>query len=323
MAASRERSDILKLHRPEEDSAAMLVAVSSAMRQTLRYAERVAASDAPVLVEGESGVGKELLARLIHRNSSRSAAPFVSINCAAVSETLVESELFGHEKGAFTGADCVHAGRFERAKGGTLLLDEIGEMPLKLQAKLLRVLEEKEFERVGGRSPIRTDVRVISTTNRDLFREASQGGFRLDLFYRLNVVSIRIPPLRDRRDDVMPLAEHFLAKLREDGVGTAEGLTDEAKRILLEHAWPGNVREIRNAMFRAVLLAEKPMLDAGDFSLHAPISMHGEATLDDVERQAILHMLQQTKGNKTAAAIRLGVTPRTLANKLKRWRNAA
>ena len=301
----------------------MLVAVSSAMRQTLRQAERVAASDAPVLVEGESGVGKELLARLIHRASPRAAAAFVSINCAAVSETLVESELFGHEKGAFTGADCVHAGRFERANGGTLLLDEIGEMPLKLQAKLLRVLEEKEFERVGGRMPLKTDVRIVSTTNRDLFREASQGGFRLDLFYRLNVVSLRLPPLRDRRDDILPLAEHFLAQFREEGVGAVEGLTDEARRVLVEHAWPGNVRELRNAVLRASLLADRPMLDAEDFVLHSPLSLNAEATLDDLERRAILQMLQQTKGNKTAAAIRLGVTPRTLANKLKRWRDAA
>jgi DNA-binding NtrC family response regulator len=323
MAASRDTPRILKLHRPDDESATMLVAVSSAMRQTLRQAERVAASEAPVLVEGESGVGKELLARLIHRCSPRAASPFVSINCAAVSETLVESELFGHEKGAFTGADCVHAGRFERAKGGTLLLDEIGEMPLKLQAKLLRVLEEKEFERVGGRVPLHTDVRIVSTTNRDLFREATQGGFRLDLFYRLNVVPIRIPPLRDRRDDVLPLAEHFLAKFRQEGNGFVEGLTDDARQALVEHSWPGNVRELRNAVLRGCLLAEKPLLDAADFALHSPISVHAEATLDDLERQAILQMLQQTKGNKTAAAIRLGITPRTLANKLKRWRNAA
>jgi len=314
---------ILKLHRPDDDAAPMLLAHSSAMRQTLRQAERVAVSNAPVLVEGESGVGKELLARLIHRCSPRSGAPFVSINCAAVSETLVESELFGHEKGAFTGADVVHAGRFERANGGTLLLDEIGEMPLKLQAKLLRVLEEKEYERVGGRMALKSNVRIVSTTNRELLREASQGGFRLDLFYRLNVVSLRIPPLRDRRDDILPLAEHFLERFRDEGIGGADTMTDEAKRVLLEHSWPGNVRELRNAMLRACLLADAEVLDVGDFVLHSPRSLSAEATLDDLERQAILQMLQQTKGNKTAAAIRLGVTPRTLANKLRRWRSEA
>jgi DNA-binding NtrC family response regulator len=299
------------------------IAESPCMRDIIGRATRIAASKATVLIEGESGTGKELLARLIHFASPRAAAPFVSVNCAALSEGLIESELFGHERGAFTGATDSRPGRFEIASGGTLLLDEISEMPLKLQAKLLRVLEEGEFERVGGSRTLRVDVRVIATSNRDLLSEVRQNAFRHDLFYRLNVMCLRVPPLRSRREDIAPLVTYFIWKHRNEASVPIRGIAAEALEKLFHCDWPGNVRQLRNVIYHACVHAraeeiqpqDLPTLDsAGNPEPRAP------ATLEEVEREVILRTLRELDGNKTAAAIRLGVTPRTLLNKMNRYR---
>jgi DNA-binding NtrC family response regulator len=288
----------------------------------LGRARRAAASRAAVLVEGETGTGKELVARLIHEASPRLGKPFVRVNCAALTETLVESELFGHEKGAFTGAEQCHPGRFERADGGTLLLDEIGEMPLKLQAKLLRVLEEDEFERVGGVRTLRVDVRIVATTNRDLEGEIEAGRFRRDLFYRLGGVRLRLPALRERPEDIAPLARHFVARFGPEGSAGAETIDRRALDVLAAFSWPGNVRQLRNVIHHACIVAEQKALRADDLPPLAepPRTLRPTgATLAELERTAILDTLRRVGGNKTAAAERLGVTARTLLNKLKKY----
>ena len=302
-----------------------LIAESPAMRAVVEQAGRVAASKAAVLIEGETGTGKELLARLIHRASPRRDRPFVRVNCAALSESLVESELFGHEKGAFTGADGPRAGRFELADGGTLLLDEVSETTVKLQAKLLRALEEEEFERVGGTRTLAVDVRVVATTNRDLEGEMAAGAFRRDLYHRLGVVVLKVPPLRERRADIPALAAHFFARYRAEGRHPLRALSPRTLEVLHARDWPGNVRELRNAVQRACLLAEGPEVRPDDL----PPPGGGERaagprghTLDEIERHAILSTLRELKGNRTAAAARLGVTARTLHNKLARYRVA-
>jgi two-component system response regulator AtoC len=305
----------------------VLVTESTAMQAVIAQARRVAPSKAAVLVEGESGTGKELVAHLIHQASRRAPAPFVRVNCAAFSDGLIESELFGHAKGAFTGAEQDHAGRFERAHGGTLLLDEIGEMPLKLQAKLLRVLEQEEFERVGGERMLRVDVRVVATTNRNLESESAHGTFRRDLFYRLCAVELRLPPLRARPGDIAPLVRHFIGRFGAESPAGVRDLAPAALALLEAYSWPGNVRQLRNVVQRACILAETAVLRVDDLpSLREPMSGPSEAptgqTLAEIERRAILQVLHEVGGNKTAAAQRLGVTARTLLNKLKRYRAA-
>jgi transcriptional regulator with PAS, ATPase and Fis domain len=294
------------------------------MCDIMKQARRIAASRATVLIEGETGTGKELLARIIHFTSPRAAAPFVSVNCAALSEGLIESELFGHERGAFTGATDSRPGRFEIATGGTLLLDEISELPLKLQAKLLRVLEEGEFERVGATKTLHIDVRVIATSNRDLQTEVLQNNFRHDLYYRLNVMRLRVPPLRARREDIAPLVTYFIWKHRSEASVTIRGVSTETLERLFAYDWPGNVRQLRNVIYHACVHARSEEIQPQDLP---PLEPHNSqpttgtnSTLEEIEREVILRTLRELEGNKTAAAARLGVTPRTLLNKMNRYR---
>jgi two-component system response regulator AtoC len=314
----------LSVFTPEApaDPAVTLVTESAALRAVVAQARRVAPSKVAVLVEGESGTGKELIAHLVHQASTRAAAPFIRVNCAAFSDGLIESELFGHAKGAFTGAEQDHAGRFERAHGGTLLLDEIGEMPLKLQAKLLRVLEQEEFART-----LHVDVRIIATTNRSLETETTRGTFRRDLFYRLCAVELHLPPLRARPGDIAPLVRHFITRFGADSPAGVRDIAPAALALLEAYGWPGNVRQLRNVIQRACILAERDVLRVDDLpELREPASAPAEATasqtLAELERRAILQALHEVGGNKTAAAQRLGVTARTLLNKLKRYRAA-
>jgi two-component system response regulator FlrC len=290
------------------------------MKKIVTLAASLGQSDITVLIQGESGTGKELLARSIHRLSKRSAGPFIAVNCAAIPDTLLESELFGHEKGAFTGATERKIGKFERAHGGTLLLDEIGEMSLVLQAKLLRVLQEREVDRVGGREPVRVDVRVIATTNRDLGRECREGRFREDLFYRLNVFPLKVPPLRERPEDIVFLANHFRKKYSELSGKQVAGYTDAARTLLGKQPWRGNVRELENAVQRAVFLCAGPQIDAQDilFDDDAP-SAESNGRIRDMERELILKTLKEVDGNKTRAAKILGVSVRTIRNKLHEY----
>jgi two-component system, NtrC family, response regulator AtoC len=323
-ASPASGASCLPFPAPGDELAGVLITESPLMRAAIEQARRVARSKAAVLVEGESGTGKELIARLIHQTSPRATAPFIRVNCAALSDGVVESELFGHEKGAFTGADQEHAGRFERAHRGTLLLDEIGEMPLKLQAKLLRVLEQEEFERVGGDRLFKVDVRIVATTNRNLERECSQGGFRRDLYYRLSGVELRLPPLRARPEDVPPLVRHFLARFGSEGSVAVVDIAPRGLELLQACSWPGNVRQLRNVIHRSCILATGKRIRAEDLpSLHevsgTPSVPTGQ-TLAEIERHVILQTLREVGGNKTAAAQRLGVTARTLLNKLKRYR---
>jgi DNA-binding NtrC family response regulator len=304
-----------------------LVVESSAMRHALDLVARVAEHNTTVLITGESGTGKEVIARAIHRASPRANKAFVGINCAAIPESLLESELFGHVRGAFTGASADKTGLFEAATGGTLLLDEIGEMPVGLQAKLLRVLQESEIRRVGDERTRRVDVRVLAATARDLVREVKTGRFREDLFYRLNVVSIELPPLRERHADIAPLASHFVAGLAKR-LGRALSLGADAVRWLEEQPWPGNVRELENAIERAAVLSGRETLAPGDFqrgplpTLTEATSTAESGTLEEAvtaaERQAIAVALQATDGNRREAAKRLGVSLRTLFYKMGR-----
>ncbi|RKY64111.1 MAG: hypothetical protein DRP99_02745 [Candidatus Latescibacterota bacterium] len=301
-----------------------LVGQSPAMRKVLEMIEMVAPTKATVLIQGESGTGKELVADAIHRLSPRKNGPFVKVNCAAIPESLVESELFGHEKGAFTHAVKRSRGRFEMADGGTLLLDEIGEITPAVQAKLLRVLQDGTFQRVGGEGTLRVDVRVIATTNRDLWKAVQEGKFREDLYYRLQVVPIYIPPLRERKEDIPLLVQHFL-KMYGEREGK-EGLTvsEKAMDILMDYDWPGNIRELENAVERAVILAKGKVLKPENFfvgSMFREREPHGEATtLAEMERRLILKTLREEGGNRTRTAQRLGISVRTLRNKLRQYR---
>lgn len=305
-----------------------LVGSTRVMRDLLDTAIRVARSRATVLITGESGTGKELFARLVHEESPRRDRTYVKVNCAALAESLLESELFGHEKGAFTGAHQRRAGRFEIANGGTIFLDEIGETTPALQAKLLRVLEVREFERVGGTETLSTDVRVVAATNRDLEEEIKKGRFREDLFYRLQVVNLRVPPLRERREDVSALARHFLTHYaQENGIGSPE-LSDGALRLLMAHDWPGNVRELENTIERVVVmdpgatvLPEHLNLAGGAEDLHKPdVSAHVGRSLEEMEQAMILRTLESTGNSRKEAARILGVTARTLTNKITKYR---
>jgi two-component system response regulator HydG len=284
-----------------------------------------------VLITGESGTGKELIAEAIHANSPRREAPLVKVNCAALTETLLESELFGHEKGAFTGAHRTKNGRFQQSHGGTLFLDEVSEMSPGMQVKLLRVLQERELTRVGGETVIEVDVRIVAATNKELLQEVSQGHFREDLYYRLNVVALKMPPLRLRREDIPLLAQHFLARLADKNQKQVKGFTPQAMDLLLKHSWPGNVRELMNVVERAVVLARGEYLDVEEVALTDSIGetsasqpepdpdVQGDQPLEEVERITILKTLDAAGGNKSETARRLGITRRTLHKKLKKY----
>ena len=303
-----------------------VVAKSPGMQHVVDLARRVAKVDATVLITGESGVGKERIARLVHDESTRAVGPFIAVNCGAITETLLESELFGHARGAFTGATSDRPGLFEAANRGTLLLDEIGEISLGMQVKLLRVLQEREIRRVGENRSRPVDVRVLAATNRDLAREIEEGSFRQDLYYRLKVVELHVPPLRDRRDDILPLARLLLADAAVRMGRKIAGLTPRAADQLLRYDWPGNVRELDNAMERAVALARGPRVDLDDLpeeirqALPRPVA-HGGAVqpLRDVERDYILAVLEINGGNQTRTAKQLGIGSATLYRKLKRY----
>ncbi|HZV54869.1 MAG TPA: sigma-54 dependent transcriptional regulator [Rhodocyclaceae bacterium] len=311
-------------------------------REVLLLASRVARTNATVLLTGESGTGKEVFARYIHDQSARAKGPFVAINCAAIPDNLLEATLFGYEKGAFTGAQAAQAGKFEQANGGTLLLDEISEMPLGLQAKLLRVLQEREVERVGGKKPVALDIRVLATSNRDMAVEVAAGRFREDLFYRLNVFPLAIPALRERPDDILPLARHFLA-LHGSRLGRSARLSAGGEAKLAAHPWPGNVRELENAIQRSLIMASGEMIEAGSLAMASPIAgpvatvspepptapvatapmpaaSAAPANMRDLERQHILETLAKVGGSRKKAVELLGISERTLRYKLAQYR---
>ena len=305
-----------------------MVVHDPAMQATVHRAEQVAASEASVLITGESGTGKELLARHLHRRSRRSAGPFVALNCAAIPENLLESELFGHERGAFSGAVARRVGKFEAADGGTLLLDEISEMDIRLQAKLLRALQEREIDRLGGAAAVRVNVRILATTNRDLMAQVQRGAFREDLYFRLNVVSLHIPPLRERPGDIAALAEHFARRYADVNGLPFRPLSREAMLRLTSHGWRGNVRELENVIHRAVLLADGPAIgieaiELGSSAASAQPAVAGGITslvgrrMEEVERDLIIETLGHTLGNRTHAATILGISIRALRNKLR------
>lgn len=288
------------------------------MKNLLKLTGSVASSDMTVLILGESGTGKEVFARYIHKASRRNKKPLVAVNCAAIPDNLLESELFGYEKGAFTGALEKKTGKFELAHGGTILLDEIGEMTATLQAKLLRVLQEKEIDRIGGKQPIPVDVRVIATTNRDLQKEIAEGRFREDLYFRLSVFPIQLPPLRERPEDIKLLAGHFAEKFSMELNKTISGFTDEAAEFLKTRRWKGNIRELENAVHRAVLIARGELIGVEDLMLEGAVSQTtpNEGSIKDMEMDLIVKTLETTSGNKTRAARLLGVSVRTIRNKL-------
>ncbi|HVY83787.1 MAG TPA: sigma-54 dependent transcriptional regulator [Caulobacterales bacterium] len=313
-----------------------MIAEDASMKQVIALADQVSSSDASILITGESGVGKEVLARYVHKKSKRKDAPFIAVNCAAIPENLLESELFGHEKGAFTGAVARRIGKFEEANGGTLLLDEISEMDLRLQSKLLRAIQERVIDRVGGGKPVPVNIRILATSNRDLMQCVRDGEFREDLLYRLNVVNLRIPALRERKDDLSALARFFIEKYARANDRPARRLSDDAMKQVLAHSWPGNVRELENAMHRAVLLANGEEIGPGAIRAPdgAPVGVRDNTgvaiaaaqaaardmvgrTVAEVEQDLILETLTHCLGNRTHAAHILGISIRTLRNKLK------
>jgi two-component system response regulator FlrC len=312
------------------DEKEQIISSSDKMNELISLAERIAPSDANVLITGESGTGKEVMARFLHNKSLRKNEKFVSVNCAAIPDNLLESELFGHEKGSFTGALNRRVGKFEESSGGTLLLDEISEMDLRLQAKLLRAIQEKEIDRVGGTSPVKVNLRVIATSNRDLRDEVKAGRFREDLFFRLNVIHMQLPPLRERKDDIKVFAEHFAEKFAKSNHIATPKLTNEALDILTKHTWPGNVRELENTMHRAVLLNNNGLIDKTSLLMEQPKTMekleNGAGieglvgrTVSEVEKELILSTLGSVNNNRSKAAEILGISIRTLHNKLKEY----
>jgi DNA-binding NtrC family response regulator len=328
---SRLQSENLYLRQaqsPEITASNVVWGRSALMQDILEMVKKVAATHATVLIQGESGTGKEVVAHAIMQNSPRANMPFVKVNCAAVPETLLESEFFGHEKGAFTGAVARREGRFETANGGTLLLDEIAEIPMSLQVKLLRVLQEREFERVGGNKTIRVDVRLIASTNRDLQEEVRKGNFREDLFYRLNVVPINLPPLRLRGEDLIDLIEFYVAHFARKHGKNVTGVSPESMERLKAYRWPGNVRELQNTLERAVIMSTQDgNIEVPDFALAEKTGVFSNLsvsdalpTVDEMERRLIGYMLLQTNHNKTRAAEKLEISLRTLRNKLRTYR---
>jgi two-component system NtrC family response regulator len=322
VAENRElREALAERHRVEG-----IIGDSGRMQEVLSLVRRVAPSDATVLIRGESGTGKELIARALHYASPRAGGPLVKVNCAALAESLLEAELFGHEKGAFTGAVASRKGRFELADGGSIFLDEIGDLPPHLQVKLLRVLQEREFERVGSSRPIKVDVRLLAATHRNLEALVREGRFREDLYYRINVVTIMLPPLRERREDLPPLIEHFLRAFAGKNGKTIRGLTREAREALLRYDYPGNIRELENLMERAVVLTRDDVIGVEDLplTLEAPASESGEGAglvvaVEGLERRMIQEALARADGTQTRAAELLGISERVLRYKLKKY----
>jgi len=332
----KKENEYLKQRLGEKFDRQNIIGQSLAMVKLLEMVEQVAPTQATVLITGESGTGKEMIANAIHANSSRAAAPFVKINCAALAETLLESELFGHEKGAFTGADRRREGKFVQADTGSLFLDEVSEMSPAMQVKLLRVLQERELTRVGGSEVVRVDVRVIAASNKDLKKEIREGRFREDLFYRLNVVALTVPPLRERAEDIPLMAQQFMKTFAERNARTLSGFTPRALIKLGQYAWPGNVRELMNAVERAVVLARGAVIDADDLvfpmadaalSADGVLSAGGVSAgavslpLEEVEKRSILEALAAAGGNKSEAARRLGITRKTLRKKLEKYQS--
>jgi len=331
----KQENETLKQRLGKSFDRERIIGRSAAMNTLLDTVEMVASSDATILITGASGTGKELIAEAVHFNSPRKVAPFVRINCAAITETLLESELFGHERGAFTGAERQRKGRFREAHGGSILLDEIGEMSLAMQAKLLRVLQEKEVTPVGGDKNISVDVRVIASTNRDLADMVAKGTFREDLFFRLNVVRLSIPPLGERREDVPELALYFLKGFAEKNHRDIKGFAPEAMEAMIRYAWPGNVRELMNCVERCVVLARSQYITLEDLPFapgdeglgedHSGLVSHlpmKDIPLVEVEREAVLQTLDSAGGNRSEAARRLGITRKTLLKKLKQYGRA-
>ncbi len=304
-----------------------IIGKTKIMTQVFELVQSVADARSTVMVTGGSGTGKELVARALHYASNRSEGPFVKLNCAALPENLVESELFGYEKGAFTDAKKTHRGRFELADGGTLLLDEISEMPLNLQSKLLRVIQEREFERVGSATTIKVDVRLVATSNRNLKEYIAAGRFREDLFYRLNVIPIALPPLDERKEDIPLLVDHFITKYNDQNTRSVKGIDPSALKTLVKYHWPGNVRELENVIERAVVTTRENMLTDDDFPVELSMGRFGDDVpglrvpmrLEEGNKYLILKTLEKFNGNKTRAAEALGITPRTIRNKLSEY----
>ena len=327
----REENRLLKETLNSRFDRRNMICRSETMTKLLETVAQVAPSDATVLITGKSGTGKEMIAGAIHFNSSRRECPFIKINCAAITETLLESELFGHEKGAFTGADRRKEGKFRQADGGSLFLDEVSEMSLAMQVKLLRVLQEREITPVGGEETIRIDVRLIAATNRNLARDLESGRFREDLYYRLTVVTMNVPTLRERKEDIPLIAQHYLKLFSEKNNKKIKGFTPQAMDKLLKHDWPGNVRELINTVERGVVLSRSDYLDEEELSLlfrdktrseelpRPQDEKAGQSPLKTMERETIVRTLEMAKGNKSEAARRLGITRRTLHKKLKEY----
>ncbi|MCL4691324.1 MAG: sigma-54 dependent transcriptional regulator [Candidatus Hydrogenedentes bacterium] len=307
---------------------ASMVGESKAMREVYEQIKKVADSRATVLIRGESGTGKELVARAIHYSGARKDRPFIKVNCAALSAGLLESELFGHEKGSFTGAHDRKIGRFELADTGTLLLDEVSEISMELQPKLLRALQEREFERVGGTHPIQVDTRIICTSNRNLEEAVEKGEIREDLFFRLNVIPVMLPPLRDRKEDIPALMDYFLERFVKENARSINGFSEAARALFMEYPWPGNVRELQNAIERAVVLSSDRTLEPKHFNLHQSVGaksggngtgLRPGKTVAEIEKELILQTLEHCNQNRTHAADMLGISVRTLRNKLKEY----
>ena len=334
-ALKSENKYLKELIEEQQEGIDDMIAEDPIMLQVMEQVKKVALSKATVLVQAESGSGKELVAQALHRYGPRRDQNFVRVNCAALSESLLESELFGHEKGAFTGAISKREGRFELADGGTILLDEITETSLSLQSKLLRILELEEFERVGGTKTLKVDVRVVATTNRDIMEYVEKGEFREDLYYRLNVVPLLVPPLRERKGDIVLLANHFLQMYIKQNVTSVQSISPEAMKLMVDYNWPGNVRELKNFIQRMVVIHPNAIIEPADIEMYLPSGTQRKAkagsggaesiaevgmSLDEAERRLILKTLDHTSNNKTKTADILQVTARTLRNKMARYR---
>ena len=327
-----KENEYLKERLDEKFDRRNMIGQSPPMVRLLETVAQVAATEATVMITGKSGTGKEMIANAVHYNSQRKDAPFIKINCAALTESLLESELFGHEKGAFTGADKRREGKFRQADGGSIFLDEVSEMSAAMQVKLLRVLQEREITRVGGAEVIAVNVRIIAASNKDLQKEMEQKRFREDLFYRLNVVALNVPQLKDRKEDIPLLAQHFLQMFATKNKKNIKGFTPQSMEKLVKYSWPGNVRELMNAVERAVVLSRSEYIDADELALlmaDSPIAggsdqlnLPENMSLDEVEKRSILEAINACSGNKSEAARRLGITRKTLRKKLDKYESA-